>query len=160
MNARRKIPVGHCDTSSRSSASRGETLIFVCSEIAIREICCCSRRSRIRAPKLSAMRTPRGAAHTLPHADDQGLPSGRLHGSSARRAVTRNLGRGGPARRGLTNLPTQRVPICVPHFKERKRFSGNFLARKVFLRGDYSCFFLSFNYLSQIEIVDFPKAIH
>jgi hypothetical protein len=36
--ARRKIPVGHRDTSSRSSASRRERLIFVFSAIEVSEI--------------------------------------------------------------------------------------------------------------------------
>src|SRR5947207_13262108 len=56
MNARRKIPDGQCDTSSRSSASSSDCLIFVCSAIVPRLICCCSRRWRRRAPKLSGMR--------------------------------------------------------------------------------------------------------
>ena len=53
-NARLNIPVGHRDTSSRSSASRRDRLILVVSAIDFREICRRSRSCRRRGPKLAA----------------------------------------------------------------------------------------------------------
>jgi len=50
-NARRKIPVGQRDTSSRSSASRRERLILVFSAIEVSEIWRRSRSRRRRGPK-------------------------------------------------------------------------------------------------------------
>src|SRR6476646_8300407 len=71
MKARRKIPDGQWDTSSRSSASSNATLIFVCSAMEASEICCRSRCWRNRAPKLSAMQDLGGhETHRYQHHDD------------------------------------------------------------------------------------------
>src|SRR6185503_13069497 len=55
MKARRKMPAGQRDTSSRSSAWRSARLIFVSAAIEDNEICRRSRSPRSRAPKLSSV---------------------------------------------------------------------------------------------------------
>src|SRR5712691_4658477 len=55
MNARRKMPDGQRDTSSRSSASKSATLIFVLAEMDERAIRRRSRSRRKRLPKVSSI---------------------------------------------------------------------------------------------------------
>ena len=55
MKARRKMPDGHLETSSRSSPSNNATLIFVLAEIDDRAMCRRSRSRRRRLPKRSSV---------------------------------------------------------------------------------------------------------
>ena len=57
MNARRKIPVGQRDRSSRSRASKKLALIFVLAEMDDRAICRRSRSRRRRPPNVSSFTT-------------------------------------------------------------------------------------------------------
>src|SRR5262245_47610464 len=57
---RRNIPVGHRETSSRSSPSSSDSLILVCSAMVASGICCSSRCSRSLVPNVESIAHPAG----------------------------------------------------------------------------------------------------
>src|SRR3954468_7750236 len=116
------MPDGHRATSSRSSASSSESLIFVWSAMVDSEIARSSRRWRSRAPKLSHMQyTPRrrdrrgrtpGPEHSC---DEEGLAVITVRTSPAQpRARSAPRGEGDKATEG-------RLITCAGQFKPRLR---------------------------------------
>ena len=112
MKARRKMPAGQCDTSSRSSASRRATLIFVCSAIDVRVICCRSRCWRSRAPKLSGMRHTSQATKTRSQAQmtlGEEISRGSEPVRDGHRAAS---GEAAPSGKGSYTLRTESTNMC------------------------------------------------
>src|SRR5687767_13346034 len=102
------MPVGQCDTSSRSRASSSETLIFERSAITESGICCCSRCERSRLPKLPS----------IAHLDYQNTASPNVDGGDVngchgpmREETPRNLEQARPPR-AVRTMNHVRVARC------------------------------------------------